>query len=119
MAQSFNIARIATTTTTEASSQSVAVHEVAPNITYCDRTATINGNLTLLGRLKITRETAGSLQRDTIQYLDFSSTIATFTAAAVTTPFSDAESDRIVDLGSTPWIDMNAVYTANGDTTGA
>jgi hypothetical protein len=119
VAQTFNIARIATTTTTESSAQSVAVHEVAPNITYADRTVTIGGNLTLLSRIKITRETQGQTQRDRIEYLDFRSTTATFTAGAVTTPFTDAESDSLVLLGYGPWVNMDAVYTANGDSAGA
>jgi hypothetical protein len=119
MAQNFSIPRIATTTTTETSAQVIAVHEVAPNITYADRTATIDSNLTLLTRTKITRETSGQFQREKIEVLTFASTTATFTAGAVTTPFTDAEADSITDPVYSPWVNVDAVYLANGDTAGA
>lgn len=119
MAQNFSIPRVAVTTTTETSAQVIAVHEVSPNITYADRTATINTQLTLLSRIKITRETSGGLQRDKVEVLDFSSTLAAFTASQVTTPFLDAEADSITGPFYGPWVNMDAVYTANGDTAGA
>lgn len=119
MAQNASISRVAITTTTETSAQTVAVFESGTDVVYADRTATINAALRLLGRFKFTRENSGGQQRERVQWLDFASTAdQTFTAGQITTPFTDAEADRIIDLGYTPWVNMDALYTLAGDTTG-
>ena len=121
MAQIRTIVRpLPVVTDDEASSQSMATHESGTDVNYLDVTATINANLRLLGRIKLTTENAGANQRYRIQYLDFSSTAdQTFTADQLTTPFTDAEADSITDMGYSPWVNMHAIYTTAGDTAGA
>ena len=120
MAQNASISRVAVTTTTETSAQSIAVHESGADVVYADVTATIAGNLRLLGRFKFTRTNSGRLQKYRVQFLDFSSSAAsTFTAGQLTTPFTDAEADSITEIGYSPNVNMDELYTTAGDTTGA
>jgi hypothetical protein len=118
MAISANFTRPLTAVTeSETSNQTIAVHEAAGS-TYADNTATVNSQLRLLDRFKLTIETAGQSQRFKIEYLDFSSsTDETFTAGDVTTPFTDAEADSVTLIGYSPWVDRHAQYVTAGDTT--
>ena len=118
MALSVQFSRIAVTTTTETSSQEEATHE-ADGSYYFDVTATVNTNLRLLHRFKLTPVESGQNQNFIVRYLDFSSTAdQTFTAGQITTPFTDAEADSITVVGNSPLINMDALYTLAGDTEG-
>lgn len=119
MALSRQFTRTAVTTTTETSEQSAATHE-GDNSYYIDVTATVSSALRLLHRFKITPSESGGNQNFTVRYLDFSSSAdQTFTAGQLTTPFTDAEADSITEIGPSPIIDMDALYTLAGDTEGA
>ncbi len=117
MSQNATITRpLAVVSESLVSAQGVDATLVGTNATYLDYTATIDSELRLLYRIKLTREIQGSLQRYKIEHLDFTSTAdQTFTAGAVVTPFTDAEADKITVVEVTPWVDMNVLYTTAGE----
>lgn len=119
MAQSVTFSRPLTATRQdETVNQAAAIHESGATVTYIDDTATVNSALRLLGRLKRTREISGESQRFKLEYLSFASSAgSTFTAGATATPFTDAEADKIVLIGYTPWEDLHEIFVNAGDLT--
>jgi hypothetical protein len=108
---------LTTITATEASSQSAAITEGA-TFWYIDITATVNSQLRLLSRIKVTPTTQGRFQSYQVKLLDFTGdAAATFTAGQVTTPFTENEADSIVDIGTSTGVDLHALYTIAGDVT--
>lgn len=104
-------------TATEASSQAAAITEGA-NFWYTDITATVNGQLRLLSRIKVTPETIGRTQRYRLELLDFSGEAdQTFTAGAVSGSFAEAAADSKILIGISNSIDMHNLYVIAGDTT--
>jgi hypothetical protein len=106
-----------TVTENESSSQSAAITE-GGSFWYVDVTATVNSQLRLLTRIKITPVNVGPNQSYEIDLLDFSSSAnATFVAGRVTTPYTEAEADAIHRIGRTPEINMHTLYVTAGDLT--
>lgn len=86
-----------------------------PDNVTVDLKATVNAAARLVHRLRITPEISGTNQRLKIEFLDFSSSADQAYANAKTTPFTDAEADSVVQVGYTPWVNLDAFYTLAGD----
>lgn len=90
-----------------------------------DEKVTVNSVVRLLTRTRITpeyRETLnqGSERRLKIEVLDYTAAFATgqtaYTDGLLTTPFTEA-AGTVVTTTYSPWVNVNALYTAAGDAT--
>lgn len=90
-----------------------------------DEKVTVNAVVRLLSRTRITPEyrttlNQGSERRLKIEFLDYTAAFATgqtaYTDGLVTTPFTEA-AGIVVSTVDTPWVNINALYTAAGDAT--
>lgn len=108
-----------TQTASQNFSQGAAITEGA-TFWYVDITATINAQLRLLTRIKITPQVVGRTQRYHIELLNFAGAGAsTFTAGLVTTPFTEAEATSKTSIGTSDFVDIHALATLAGSIAGA
>ena len=121
MAQNFSISRVAVATTVETSAQTAVLTESTGGVWYLDFKSTINGTVRLLHRFRITGSASGQSQRFLVEHMDYSSTASSGTAytdGLLTTPFTPAEADQITEVGYSPLINIDQIYTLGGDTGG-
>jgi hypothetical protein len=104
-------------TASEASSQAAAITEGA-SFWYVDVTATVNSQLRLLSRIKVTPETVGPTQRYKLELLNFTGEAdQTFTAGAVSGSFAEAAADSKTLIGYSSFVNLHTLYVTAGDTT--
>lgn len=119
MALSINFNRPLTAQTAQESTSQAAALTEGASFWYVDITATVNSEVRLLGRFKITPKIVGPIQSYEVRFLDFSSTAdAAFTAGQTTTPFTEAEADaNYLISANTPGTNMHTLFVTAGDTT--
>lgn len=95
----------------------VALEDTAanPDTAKLDLKATVATNARLIHRVRVTPEYGENTGRLKIEYLDFSSSADQTYADDDTTPFTDAEADRVILIGYTPWLDLDAIWALAGD----
>ena len=84
------------------------------NVTL-DLKATVNAAARLIHRIRVTPEYAGTMARNKVEYLTFTNQAANTYADAKTGNFEDVDALSVTLIGYTPWIDLDAFYTAAGD----
>jgi len=83
---------------------------------YLDLTAIVNGGNRLIGRFKFIPENVEGRQRFKVELFNFlSEADQEFTAGQVSTPFTEGEADHVSLVGHSPFLDLDAFYTAAGD----
>jgi hypothetical protein len=80
-----------------------------------DWTTKANGSPRLLGRVKAVPEVKGSQCRLNLFYLGYSESASQPYSGADKSPFSEAEADNAIALGSTPWTNLHELYSIAGE----
>lgn len=95
----------------------VAIEDTAatPDNVTLDLKATVNAAARLIHRVRVTPEYSGTSGRLKIEWLNFSNQAAQTYADAKSGNFEDADALSVTVVGYTPWLDLDALYTAAGD----
>ena len=82
-----------------------------------DWTTVANAQPRLIGRLKAVPEVKGTQCRLNLFYLGYGESAREVYAGSDQSPFSEAEADSAIAVGSTPWVNLHDLYNEAGEKT--